>query len=224
MQIMERKPRESAREYALRVIRANITSLDLEPGSMVTEKELAEEMGLSRTPVREALMDLAKTKIVEIYPQCGSRISLIDYNLVEESRFLRLVVEKAIVELACNAEVPLDFSRIEENLRLQQFYLEKGTRAKLLELDDEFHKELFRICNRMLTYDLTERMSVHFDRVRTMGLMTIKDVKVVTDHAALLKAIQERQNDEAQRILVKHLSRYKVEEEMIRPKYPNYFK
>ena len=55
-------------------------------------------MELSRTPVREALLELAKSKLVVIYPQRGSFVSKIDYNLVEESRFVRLVLEKAIVE------------------------------------------------------------------------------------------------------------------------------
>ena len=54
MHISERLPRESSRDYALRIIKDNIISLRLEPGSQISENELATEMGLSRTPVREA--------------------------------------------------------------------------------------------------------------------------------------------------------------------------
>ena len=50
-------------------------------------------MGLSRTPVREALIELAKVKIIETYPQRKSVVSLIDYDLVDESRFMRDVPE-----------------------------------------------------------------------------------------------------------------------------------
>ena len=56
MHISERLPRESSRDYALRIIKDNIISLRLEPGSPLSENELATEMGLSRTPVREALI------------------------------------------------------------------------------------------------------------------------------------------------------------------------
>jgi len=63
--ISERLPRESSRDYALRIIKDNIISLRLEPGSQISENELATEMGLSRTPVREALIELAKVKIIE---------------------------------------------------------------------------------------------------------------------------------------------------------------
>ena len=87
MHISERNPKETARDYALRTLRDNIVRLELEPGSMVSENVLASEMGLSRTPVREALIELSKVKIVEILSQRGCLISLVDYALVEESRF-----------------------------------------------------------------------------------------------------------------------------------------
>ena len=59
MKLLERLPRESGGEYALRTIKENIISLELAPGCQISENELAAEMGLSRTPVREALMELA---------------------------------------------------------------------------------------------------------------------------------------------------------------------
>ena len=85
MQVSPRDPRESGRDYALRVIKDNILALELEPGSMVSENELAAHLGLSRTPVREALMALAKVRLVDVYPQRGSAVALVDYELVEET-------------------------------------------------------------------------------------------------------------------------------------------
>ena len=101
MRIEERQYAETARDYALRILKDNIVAMELEPGAMVSENELAAQMGLSRTPVREALMDLAKFHIVEVLPQRGSRIALIDYALVEEARFARQVLEVAILEQVC---------------------------------------------------------------------------------------------------------------------------
>ena len=75
MKIADRHPRENGRDYAMRVIRDGIISLELEPGSVISDRELATEMNLSRTPVREALLELAKVKIVEIYPQRGSIVA-----------------------------------------------------------------------------------------------------------------------------------------------------
>ena len=121
MTISEKMPKESAREYAMRIVKENIVSLQLVPGSLVSENEIAQQLGLSRTPVREALIELSKANIVETLPQKGSRIALIDYALVEESQFLRLVLECAAVKLVCEHHETADLSYLNENVELQDF-------------------------------------------------------------------------------------------------------
>lgn len=224
MDVTDRQPKETAREYAMRIIKKNIISLELAPGSMVSENEIASQLGLSRTPVREAFIELSRVNIVEILPQKGSRVLLIDYNLVEESRFLRLVLENAIVKLDCELEEPQDFSLIEENLKLQEFYVQNSSPTKLLELDNQFHRELFKLANKMQCYQwMMHGMTIHFDRVRSMSLNTIKDIKIVEDHKAIVQAIQKKDADKAVALMTKHISRYKVDEQAIRTKYPDYF-
>ena len=119
MKLLERLPRESGGDYALRTIKENIINLELPPGSQISENELAAEMGLSRTPVREALIELSKVKIVDIQPQKKSTIPLIDYDMVEESRFMRDLLECAVAELDCEMAAPGDLERLSENIRLQ---------------------------------------------------------------------------------------------------------
>ena len=101
MYISDRLPKESARDFAFRTLKDNIVSLELKPGTLISENEIAMELGVSRTPVREAIIDLAKAGIIEILPQRGSYVSLIDPNMVEESRFVRKTLDKAVIELAC---------------------------------------------------------------------------------------------------------------------------
>jgi len=223
MQIKERLEKETAREYAYRILRENIIILELEPGSLVSENELAALMGLSRTPVREALIELSKSHIVEIYPQKGSYISKIDYELVEEARFLRTVLESAIVELACDMLTESNITSLRENLKLQEFYLENPVPDKLLELDNQFHEQLFTACNKTQTYHLMNSMMAHYDRIRSMSLKAIKDIKIVEDHNSILQAILDKNKKEASAIMDKHLSRYIVDKEGICEKYPQYF-
>ena len=75
MHVTERLAHESGRDYALRIIKDNIISLELAPQSRVNDREIAAELGLSRTPVREALLELAKVDIVQVNPQRGSIIA-----------------------------------------------------------------------------------------------------------------------------------------------------
>ena len=222
MKVTERQPNETNREYALRVIRDNIISLDLKPGSLVGEQELATQLSLSRTPVHEAFLELSKTRIVEIYPQRGSRISLIDFDLIEEANFIRRTVESAVLELVCDMATEEDMRMLEENVRLQEFYLGNSP-EKILELDNEFHFSLHKIANKTQSYYFVQSMSIHFDRLRHMSLQSVKDLKIVGDHKTLAEAIRKRDKELARNTLSRHLSRYHFDEAEMRAAYPEYF-
>lgn len=225
MYITERYSKESRRDYALRTIKNNIVYLELKPGSLVSENELATEMGLSRGPVREALIELAKVKIVQVYPQHGIMIAPVDYDLIEEARFMRETLEIGVVERCCKIGLNQEYLAVlRENLKLQQFYFEHENRTKMLELDNEFHRLLFQYAGVMQVYDLMNSMLVHFDRVRAMALTAVKESKVIDDHTAILDAIAGGDAESAKNFMHKHLTRYEVDKEAIRNHYPEYIK
>ncbi len=224
MEITARNSRETAREYAFRTLRENIVTLKLTPGSMVSEKELADEMGISRTPTREALIELSKSYIVDILPQKGSYISKIDYSLVDEARFMRMVLENAVVEVVCDVKTDKDVKELEANINLQQFYLESGAVGKFFQMDNAFHKKLFFIANKIQVYHLMESMMIHFDRVRLMRLHSDKELQyIMDDHKEILDSIKRGDKEGAVNWMKKHLTRYKVDEELIRREHPDFF-
>ncbi len=224
MHITKRMPRESGRDYALRTLKDNIIRLELAPGGMVSENELAAQLGLSRTPVREALMELAKVGMVEIYPQRGSAIALVDYAMVEQARFLRSVLERAVVELCCETATQADLFGLEESLRLYELYQRQGDQDTLLEIDNDFHRKLFKAAGKEQIHDLIRGFSIHFDRVRRMSLGAVKESKVLQDHTAIVEAIRAHDPDRAKAAMDTHLTRYQIDEAAIRAKYPGYFK
>lgn len=224
MKILERLPRENGRDYALRVIKDNIIHLNLEPGSQISENELSAELGLSRTPVREALIELSKVRIIEIQPQKRSVVSLIDYDLVEESRFMRNVLECAVVDLVCEMAGPEDVERLRENIRLQKFYWDNFDPDQLWTLDDHFHQMLFEIAHKSQVFALMQNISIHFDRVRNMALFSVKDPKIVQDHENMTESIACRDPVKTRELMEVHLSRYRIDAVVIRKAYPQYFK
>lgn len=225
MKIEQRRAGETARAYAYRIIRNNIISLDLKPGAPFNDIEVSGQIGISRTPVREAVIQLSEeSRIIEIFPQRGMRIALIDVDLVEEARFLRLILEKAAAELACDLAGDEDLGWLDENVRLQEFYLESGSANKLLELDNEMHKKLFSICRKELTYNMCQRLAIHYDRIRSLSVATVKDYKIIQDHKALLEAFRARDKKLAADIMDRHLNRWMMNEQLFRQQYPNYFK
>ena len=221
--VPERLAKDSVRDYAYRTLKQNIIATTLAPGSMVSENALAAELGISRTPVREALIELSKAELVEILPQKGCRITKIDGSLVEEAHFMRLVLERAIVEMICDTAQERDLEPLEDNLRLQEFYLARPSPEKLLELDNEFHRQMFVICRMNRVHYLMSSIMMHFDRVRSLSLQSIKDLKIVDDHRALLDAIRAKDKQRASRITTEHLERYRVDENIIRGEHPEYF-
>ena len=223
MVVTKQEPNETAREYALREIRQNIISLKLEPGSLVSENDLAKELGVSRTPIREAILDLKKWDLVQVFPQKGSIISLIDLDLVEETVFLRLTLEKAVVEALCDTITEEELEELNHNIQLQEFYLHNLSPNKILELDNEFHHALFRMCNKERIFNLMAGMQGHFDRIRALSLFSVKEIKIVSDHKIILNAIREKNKELAKELMEKHLSRYKLDQNEILEKYPNYF-
>ncbi len=224
MKLLERLPRETGRDYALRNIKENIVNLELAPGSQISENELAAEMGLSRTPVREALIELSRVRIIEIHPQKKSTVPLIDYELVEESRFMRSLLECAVVELDCEMAQPVDLERLSANVRLQNFYLDNYYTNELMTLDNQFHGILFEIAKKSQIFALMQNISIHFDRVRSMALSTVKNTKIVRDHEDILQAIGRKDPRAARELMEIHLSRYKIDAADIRAAYPQYFK
>ena len=221
---VEKLAGESTREYASRFLCTNIISLELKPGQFLSETELANEIGVSRTPLREALIDLNRAHVIETFPQKGSRVALIDPDLVEESRFIREVLDVSVVEIACEIATPEDIMNLEANVKLQEFYLENYVSDKLFELDNEFHKMIYTIAHKERTYSMKAGMMIHYDRMRALSLITVKDTKIVNDHRLIFEAIKNKDKEEAKRLIKKHLARYDIDKEEIKKAYPEYYK
>lgn len=223
MKFTDKLDRESNRDFAHRVIRQNIINLELQPGCMISEQDLADELAISRTPVHEALQEISKTKIIEIYPQKGSLVSLIDMKLVSEARFVRATLESVITEMACEMATPEQLQELEENVNLQEFYLKKQVNEKIMELDNSFHEMMYKIADKEQTYYMVKTMNVHYDRFRELRLKASPSQPIIEDHKLILDAMLAKDGTTAKELVIKHLSKLNDEAVDIRKKFPQYF-
>ena len=223
MKILEKWSTETAREYAFRSIKENIISTELAPGSSISENEIAKELGLSRTPIRESIQELSKAAVIEIYPQRGSYVALIDPARVEEARFLRGILDIAVIEVACDLATDEGIKKMEDNLALQEFYLQSMSTEKIFALDNEFHKTIYSLAQKDNIFTMKSTIMIHFDRVRSLTMKTVKDTKIVSDHRLILEAIKNKDKETAKQMVEKHLNRYNIDEAEIRAAYPDYF-
>lgn len=223
MKLPDKLPSENARTYALRVLIYNIIHIELVPGSAVSENELSSAMNLSRTPVREALIELSKMGLVEILPQRGSYISKIDYELIEESRFMRLVLENAILKLACEGISEEYLNALKSNLKAMKNCVWETDYQAFLELDNMFHQLIFDSVGRSWTYNIIRSQMIHFDRLRTLSVKTIRNTTTIRDHEDIVYAIERRDAELAEMLMTRHLARHQVEKSELVKQYPDYF-
>ena len=215
---------ETSRDYSLRVLRYNIITTEMKPGQMYSEKELSSALGLSRTPMREALIDLAKIKIVEVYPQRGTAVALIDYDTIAEASFMREALEVAAIRLCCETASPRQLATLELNVRQQKIFRDSGHMDELMRLDNSFHAAIFRIANKSLSYSMLSTMTLHFDRVRFLAVESVSDFKFIDEHESMLEALRAQDADEAGRLMHHHLHRYEDDAIALQKVYPRYFK
>ena len=97
--IPPRKPGENNKEYSYRVIRNAIMFLELKPGQVISEVELAQMLQISRTPIREVLGKLREENLVEVIPQVGTYVSKINLQLIEEAAFMRYILKEKLQNL-----------------------------------------------------------------------------------------------------------------------------
>ena len=102
--------------------------------------------------------------------------------------------------------------------------MEEGSPKKLLELDNEMHRILFVLCRKELTYNMCRRLAIHYDRIRSLSVNTVKDRTIIEDHRELIEAIAAKDKKKAAEAMERHLNRWRPNEQRFREQYPQYFK
>jgi GntR family transcriptional regulator, rspAB operon transcriptional repressor len=204
-------------------LRELITSLTLPPGSALSRTALAEQFGLSSTPIRDALMRLDEEGLVEVFPQHATVVSRIDVKLAQQAHFLRQALELEIVrELAIN-HGPHLVDELNETIARQQRSAKAGDFAEFMTADDDFHRQLYAATDKLALWALVRSRSGHIDRLRRLHLPSPgKAQDIVRHHKMIAKAIDAGAPDAAQRHLRTHLSGTLAYLDKIRARHPEY--
>jgi GntR family transcriptional regulator, rspAB operon transcriptional repressor len=206
-------------------LRELITSLSLPPGSALSRVALAEQFGLSSTPIRDALMRLHAEGLVEVFPQYATVVSRIDVELAQQAHFLRLALELEMVRtLALQASAELVHA-LNHAIALQQGFAKMGDFESFSAADSDFHRHLYAATGKHGLWDLVRSRSGHIDRLRRLHLPTPgKAQEIVRYHKLVVQAIGAGQPEEAQSHLRRHLSGTLAYLDAIRARFPDYLK
>jgi DNA-binding GntR family transcriptional regulator len=204
-------------------LRDMITSLKLPPGAPLSRAALADQFGVSSTPIRDALMRLDEEGLVEVFPQYATVVSRIDVHLAQQAHFLRQALELEIVRALAIEHATSLIDDLNETIALQQKLAKAGDFEKFMAADNDFHRQLYAATTRESIWTLVRSRSGHIDRLRLLNLPSPgKAQDIVKHHRLIVKAITAGAPDEAQSHLRTHLSGTLRDLDKIRIRYPEY--
>lgn len=216
---------ESNREYVYRFLRAKIMNFTLVPGAALSEQEIANLLNVSRTPVREAFIQLAREELLDIMPQKGTYVSLIDLSSVEESKFLRETLESAVIELACQTFPPDALFELQSSIALQELCLQEENFERFYELDEAMHKIIFVGCKKGRIWAMMQQLHSHYNRVRRMNVFDRHYLPpVLEQHKELVRAIREQNVELGTRTIKLHLNKVRIDIPDLLRDFGQYFK
>lgn len=216
----------NARERAFLIIRDKIIYMDLKPGEPVSDKLLAEQLEMSRTPVREALILLSAYHMVVLKPQSGTFVAPIDSEQVVIEQFSRYTMEKEIVKQACAVKDEKLLLAYNDNIKLFEECNNSNDPdriRRLHDLDNDFHGLAFTAMGRKNSFQHMHSYMQHIERLRVLTLKMEADKTINQDHQDIARAIYEGDEQSALRTLEKHLSFYQQTLKLAEAQYPDYF-
>jgi DNA-binding GntR family transcriptional regulator len=217
--------KKSAAPQVYDLLRGLIISLAAPPGANLPRAQIAERLGLSLTPVREALLRLEEEELVDIHPQSATRVSQIGLQRAREAHFLRLSVELEVVRRVAAAPERTDLGRLRATIRRQEDCLAAGDMGGFIAADHAFHHNLHELAGVPGLWQVIRTRSGQLDRLRHLHLPTPgKTQSVIDEHKRILKAIAAGKAGDAQRALRAHLSGTLASAELLRRRHPSYIR
>ena len=199
--------KQSLRDQIYEIIRDMILRREIRPGEKILEKEFAKKIGVSRTPLREALCRLENEKIVKIIPQRGAFVQKQSKNKVVEVLLIREVLEGLVARQATQNIDKKTLTKLRKCLdKIQNTPDEENFLIKFTHADEEFHALLLEVCQNGMLNSMMELVNTHLKiiRLRTV-VIPGRAKKTVAEHNEILKAIESKDEQAAENLMRKHI-------------------
>lgn len=194
------------RVYA--TLREAILTLSYAPGEILRKPEICDTLGVSRSPVSEAVARLAQEHLVRVVPQAGTYVARLSMTEIREGAFLREALELAAVERVAQTVTEDQLVLLRRNLRLQAAHVQDGDNAGFYEADAAMHELILGFTGFPRLASLAETAWVHVNRARRMILPNGDRVaQTLVEHQAILAALEARDPAAARSATQAHLGK-----------------
>lgn len=189
------------------LLRDAIVTMTLLPNDVIVERAIAEALGISRTPIREALQQLAREELVRIAPQSGTFVAPVRREQFEESTLIRQVLETASIRRAADVITHEEVARLQDIHAAHCRAIARHDAVRAIAHDNAFHETLCSAARLPRVQHLIELVRAPIDRVRHVAVRDEAVAEVtLRQHEAILSAIERRDADAAEHALHAHLS------------------
>lgn len=221
--VLTHKPAKNS-EIVYQDLKRAIITIDLPPGTPIVEKELTRHYGISRTPLREAVLRLAEEGLLDVVPKSGTFVSRIPLSRLREAIIARRALEEVTVRAATRRSSESEIMSLRATIQHQKEMAELGDGEAFHQADDAFHAGIAAIGGLPGIWDMILQMRVHVDRYRRLTLpQKGRMLFVVGEHTAVLDAIAAGKADDAVRLMKTHLDKLTLDIEVFRDLWPAYF-
>jgi len=198
--------------------------LQRRPGAVIAEGEIALSYGVSRTPVREAILRLCDEGLVEIFPQSGIIVSRIPMAALPEAIIVRKALEETTARLAAQLAAPSRILALRSIVERQREADAARNSEAFHQADELFHATIAEIAGHPGIWKLILQVKVNVDRMRRLTLPQAgRMTGVIAEHAAVLSAIEKHDPDGAAATMGKHLERLLRDISAIKNINPDFF-
>ncbi|MGG1662006.1 GntR family transcriptional regulator [Brevibacillus sp. NRS-1366] len=193
-------------------LRDKIVHNDLKPGSRIDYDELMAELGVSRTPVRDALNRLQMDNLIEVRPRSGTFVSTPNKKAIEDLYNVRKPLESMAVELAAPYIPDECYLALLEEAELAEEQLKKGNPDVFFASDRNFHRTLISYSDNTRLIAIMDSLEV---QVKWFGIIMTKNLdrpyRAIEMHKKIVAAMRDKKIDEAKRTMEMHIEEVKLD-------------
>ena len=187
-------------------IREDILSGKYKENEELKEVAIGEELGVSRTPVREAFRQLELEGLIQMIPNKGAYVTGITAKDVEDIYMIRSLLEGLCARMATDKISKAQLEEMEENVYLAEFHADKGHMDQMAELDNRFHDILYEACDSKMLEHLLKDFHGYVLRVRRKTLSKNTRGRASNDeHRQIMEAIKAKDAEKAEELANRHI-------------------
>ena len=198
--------RRPMRDQIYPLIRDLILTGIIKPGDPIDEKEIATQLSISRTPVREAVKKLSDEHLVDVVAQSGTKVARIDAREIEQAYLIRRSLEMECAAQAAPNMNDIHTEALHDILKLHERSIEQGKFVQAIGIDDSFHRYIAQVAELPRLWHTVEISKAHLDRCRHMLLPRAGEAAATLEqHRSIIRALNTRTPETAREAMRQHL-------------------